>query len=361
MMQQPFYDSAKSYEENFTKGPFGAFADGKTYQMEAAPQHTFLGHKIYTPFGIPAGPVLNSNFVKSAFEMGFDVVHYKTQRSTTFPCNDFPNVLFVDIEGDLTPEKAEKPLVGKTHTKKSPSELSITNSFGNPSKGPEFWVEDLKKAVTYQGNGQLLVMSVVGTIKDGFTDEDYYDDFAKAAELAVSTGVKVIEVNLSCPNVANEGVLCYSPDAVYAICRKVKEKIGNTPLLAKIGYYTQEQDELLKVIIDKMQPFVAGIAAINTIAAPIVDEKGEQALPGPNRLKSGVCGASIKWAGLDMTTRLAALRASLHTEFAIVGVGGVMNKEDYLVYRNAGADLVQSATGAMWHPYLALDIKGIPH
>lgn len=44
-------------------------------------------------------------------------------------------------------------------------------------------------------------------------------------------------------------------------------------------------------------------------------------------------------------------------DFAIIGVGGVMTPEDYLEYKNAGADIVQSATGAMWNPYLAQEIK----
>ena len=43
-------------------------------------------------------------------------------------------------------------------------------------------------------------------------------------EKIIETGVKVIEVNLSCPNVANEGIVCYSKDAVLSICKKTKEK-----------------------------------------------------------------------------------------------------------------------------------------
>jgi hypothetical protein len=31
MLQDPFYDPNKSYEENFANGPYGAFADGEVY------------------------------------------------------------------------------------------------------------------------------------------------------------------------------------------------------------------------------------------------------------------------------------------------------------------------------------------
>lgn len=356
MNKPAFYDNTVSYEANYEKGPPIDFQNLTPQKRTITKKAKFLGFDVNVPFGIPAGPLLNAKHVKAAFAYGFDVNIYKTQRSISFPANKFPNVLFVDVEGNLTLERSKKPLVGRTTTDRSEKEYTITNSFGNPSKGPDFWLEDMKKALSYQGDGQLLIASVVGTIKEGFSDEDYYNDFAYTAELANSTGVKVIEVNLSCPNVANEGVLCYNADADETICRKIKEKIGSTPLLAKLGYFTSEQEPLLEVIIEKISPFIDGLATINTIPAPVVDENGQQALPGPNRLVSGICGAGIRWAGLDMVQRLNSIREKQHKNFAIIGVGGVMTPDDFQKYIDAGANLVQSATGAMWNPNLAFDI-----
>lgn len=356
-VQKSFYDPSIDYDSNFDNGPVKVYDDTKPYENEGEPKYVVLGKKVYSPFGIPAGPLLNSSYIKYAFERGFDVLCYKTQRSIVTKSNQFPQVLYVDIDGDLTLEKAAEPLIGLTETSKSLTDLSITNSFGNPSRGPEFWVEDLKKAKSYQSDGQLLIMSVVGSIQEGFSEVDYWDDFAATAKLAADAGVEAIELNLSCPNVATEGVLCYTHDAVVEICKRVKEKIGNTPVVAKFGYFSTDQQELLEKIVTDASPFLSAISAINTISAPVVDEAGEQALPGPNRLKSGVCGASIKWAGLDMVTRLKALREKLNLEFEIFGVGGVMTTQDFQAYRKAGADCVQSATGAMWNPHLAQEIK----
>lgn len=357
-MQIPFYDPSKTYDENDKYGPFGAFADGVDLRTNESPEYDFLGFKINTPFGIPAGPLLNSKFCKAAFEKGFDVIHYKTRRSVAFPTNKWPNVLSVNVSGDLTPDKAKKPLVASLRFDKDPITFSITNSFGNPSPDPSVWQEDMKKALNYAGAGQLLVASVVGTIQEGFSEEDYHSDFAKAAKLAKETGVRVIELNLSCPNVANEGIICYDPEAVERICRKTKESVGDMPLLIKLGYFSSDQQNLLENIVKSILPYISGIAAINTIPAPVVDEKGNQALPGsPARLVAGICGAGIKWAGLDMVKRLNQLREKLGGEFAIIGVGGVMTPADYFEYRKLGADLVQSATGAMWKPYLAQEIK----
>lgn len=358
MLSIPFYDPAKTYDENYKEGPYGGFADGVDLREDKNPKVDFLGYKINTPFGIPSGPLLNSKFCEAAFEKGFDVIHYKTRRSQKFPTNEWPNVLFVDVEGDLTLQRAKKPLIGSTKKAKDPAQISITNSFGNPSPDPDVWQHDMKKAVEAQGSGQLLVSSVVGTIKEGYSEEDYHDDFAKTAQLAKETGVKVIELNLSCPNVANEGIICYSKEAVESICKKTKEKLGDTPLLIKVGYYSKDQQQLLEDIIKSVLPYINGVCAINTIPAPVVDEMGKQALPGSSaRLVAGICGASIKWAGIDMVNRLNHLREKLNGDFAIIGVGGVMSIEDYMEYRRVGADVVQSATGAMWNPYLAQEIK----
>ncbi len=357
MPAQPatFFDPAKTFDDNFDHGPF--LNDALVYENKSEPSYSFLGHKIHSPFGIGAGSLPTSKHVAGAFKRGFDVVCYKTQRSISFKVNEFPNVVYVDVEGDLTLEKAAKPLVGHTTSDKPIEKLTITNSFGNPSRGPDFWVNDMKEAVAAQGNGQLLIASVVGTIQAGFAQEDYYDDFAKTAGLAIKAGVKAIEINLSCPNVASEGVLCYNHDAVVSVSQKTKAAIGDIPLIAKIGYFGPGQQEILERIVIDTAPYVNAFSAINTIPAAIVDEQGNQLLPGEGRLKSGMCGASIKWAGLDMVKRLDALRKKHNLEFEIIGIGGIMAPTDFQDYRQAGADVVQSVTAAMWNDQLAAEIK----
>jgi dihydroorotate dehydrogenase len=104
----------------------------------------------------------------------------------------------------------------------------------------------------------------------------------------------------------------------------------------------------------------AGLAAINTIPANVVDSEGKQALPGQGRLVSGICGAAIKPAGLAMIKNLQQARQELglsKEQFVIVGVGGIMTTADAFEYYQNGADSIQSGTGAMWNPELAQQIK----
>lgn len=355
---QTFYDPAKTFDENVTEGPF-ELGGIDLREQNPEPNYTFLGHPINFPFGIAAGSLPTSRHTTAAFRWGYDVVVYKTQRSTAFPCNQFPNVLPLQLDGDLTLEKMQGTLTVAADYPSDLSKLSITNSFGVPSPDPSVWMADLPQAIAGAGTGQLLIMSVVGTIQEGFTADHYYDDFAAAALLAKQAGATVVEVNLSCPNVASEGVLCYSKDAVYEICKRTRAAIGDTPLIIKIGYFSAEQQSLLETILEQISPYVSAISAINTLAAAIVDENGEQALPGKGRIKSGVCGAAIKWAGLDMVKRLDQLRKAHDYSYEIIGVGGVMQPADFTEYRAAGADVVQAVTAPMWNPHLAAEIKAL--
>src|SRR6267154_5784640 len=93
--QQPMYDPAKTYADNFDNGPFGDFAAPISFHNMGMPLFSFLGQPVYSPFGIPAGPLLNSRHVIAAFAKGFDILTYKTQRSIAYDVNPFPNVLFV--------------------------------------------------------------------------------------------------------------------------------------------------------------------------------------------------------------------------------------------------------------------------
>ena len=50
------------------------------------------------------------------------------------------------------------------------------------------------------------------------------------------------------------------------------------------------------------------------------------------------------------------LRAERGYDYAVIGVGGFLTPDDYFAYREAGADAVQGATGAMWDHLLAVRV-----
>ena len=351
---QPFYDPERSYLDNFTDGPFGSFADSFVGESFGEPSFEFLGYKVFEPFGIAAGPLLNSKFVNAALDKGFDIPVYKTVRTRKVPSHSWPNVLAVRVEGDLTSDKVR--LVG-SHNYSAP--LSITNSFGVPSFEPDFWQPDMAASVLHARVGQVVVGSYQGTKSKDGSVSGYIADFILGARLLKETGVKIIEVNLSCPNEGTADLLCFDVARVAQIVTAIKNEIGRIPLVIKLAYFPD--DQRLRQLLMAVGTIIDATSSINTMPAEIVDEAGNQALPGEGRLRSGVCGSAVKWAGLDMTRRLARLRDEMNLSFSIIGVGGMGDVADYQQFRSAGADAVMAATSAMWNPMLAMDIKRQAH
>ncbi|MCI1636377.1 diguanylate cyclase [Bifidobacterium sp.] len=361
--QQPFYDVRRSYEENYNEGPFGAFsqisASAVSDDSSVDTPYNFLGQQLRTPFGIPAGPLLNSAFTDAAFRMGFDICVYKTVRSRAWECNPFPNVLAVHpksangfLEAGST--ESEEGVLADDHYERP---ISISNSFGVPSRDPDIWQPDMQKAIAHAGTGQLLIGSFQGSRLSGMDTKAYIQDHVDTAALLLETGAKVIEMNTSCPNEGKNKLLCDDPILVGQICEAVKNNIGDVPLIVKLAFIPDNRalNRLIEATV--AHRVVQGLATINTISAKLVDAQGNQALPGEGRERSGVCGNAIRPSGLDMVTRLNDIRSQQHLDFSIVGVGGVLDARDFAQYRQAGADVVMSATGAMWDPNLAKSVS----
>lgn len=362
-MTAPFYDPLLDYDTNCARGPFGPFAEQAPPASAATaavtpaagtPAESFLGIPVHTAFGIPAGPLVTGAFVSAAFLHGFDLCVYKTVRSGARPANPFPNILAVHPEGDLTLERASRPLIADSEFG-DPEHLSISNSFGVPSRSPDVWQPDLAAAVRSAGHGQVLIAGFQGTRGEHADEAAYVADHVRTARLAAEAGAQVLELNLSCPNEGAASLLCFDTPLVARIVAAVKEALGDIPLVVKLAYFAN--DAALADLVAATAGIVDGYSAINTIPAPLVTAGGDQALPGAGRLVSGVCGDAIRWAGLEMVGRLAAIRERLGVPFTIVGVGGVMSAEHDAQYRAAGADAVMSATGAMWRASLGAEVR----
>ncbi|MDP1722933.1 MAG: hypothetical protein Q8L37_07060 [Candidatus Gottesmanbacteria bacterium] len=355
-MKNEFYDSNKTYEENYTDGPFGLFRKLPEQEYPKG-QYSLFGIPIDIPFGIPAGPLLNSNFVRGAWAWGFSLATYKTVRGTEYPCHPFPNVIRLKSSGNVRPGDT---LVGDLNIDSiDVMHDGITNSFGVPSRPVEVWQKDVRETLQEMTPGNLLLLSFMGTKSDTMTSSQYIDDFARTAKLAKETGAPVLEVNFSCPNVGKEGLICNDVETSSTILEAMKPVRGNVPLLVKVGYIPADQQSMLEALLDAIHDHASGVVSINTIQAKVTNDGGQQILPGsPVRLYSGVCGGAIRWAGLEMAERIMAYKKRKGwKDFVVIGVGGVVSPDDYFAYMKLGVDAVQSATGAMWKPDLAIDIR----
>lgn len=347
--QVQLYDDQLHFEANRVHGPFGEFADTtEPYENHGEPQYDFFDVPVYSPFGIASGPLPTTHHIDAALKKGFDIVTLKSVRTGNFPINPFPHVRPVVIHGDLDASGTMQVTVAKSHDQW----LAVANSFGIPSLDPAEWQPYMRASLLLPKMGQVLLAGFQGTARGDGRDA-FVADHLKGVDLIRETGANIIEINLSCPNEGAETLACFDTDITERIVTAVREANPDLKLIIKLAYFADP--EQLKRLVKQVGGLLDGISAINTMATTVVDKNGNEVFPG--RPKAGISGAPIKWAGLEMTRHLKEFREQFGHNYKILGMGGVLNPADFQAYRQAGADIVMSVTGAMWNPQLAAEIK----
>jgi dihydroorotate dehydrogenase (NAD+) catalytic subunit len=331
---KPFlYDVESTYEQNCEKGPQ---FQGTIFRVFPPKEQwiDFLGILVASRVGIPAGPLLNSKWTKLAFQTGADICVYKTIRAKPQEVNGFPNVRFLQASEMFDPDKPPKVLYALESPPEDRSEIAITNSFGMPSKGEEYLQEDIPAAMAQAKEGQVLVVSVVGTDTPSFV---------AAALLAKRCGAKIIEANFSCPNVCGkEGQLYLDPEQVESVGGALVGALNGIPLIIKVGRF-DSKERMAETFIAAHKVGVAAISGINTVAVEVKNLNGTPALDEKRKI-SGVCGTPILKTALAFAKMAKEIIKEKDLKLILIAGGGITKKEHIDQFLQH-ADFVMCATG----------------
>src|SRR5262249_59394314 len=84
----PHYDEHRTYDWNYEHVP-----DPVTAEVPTVPgEWVYCGLPVASPMGIAAGPLLNGRWILYYASLGFDVLTYKTVRSSARDCYVMPNL-----------------------------------------------------------------------------------------------------------------------------------------------------------------------------------------------------------------------------------------------------------------------------
>ena len=338
----PRYDRTMSYDWNYDHAP-------DTIEVTVPPvagQWRFCGLPVGSPLGIPAGPLLNSRWLLYYASLGFDVLVYKTVRSAYRACYPLPNLLPVGWNTMLTGAEGGLPAADEMRG-------SWAVSFGMPSKSPATWQADVERARKLLARDKILCVSVVGSVQPEWTIDQLADDYAICAKWAVESGADVVEVNFSCPNVSTcDGQLYLNFRSAEIVAARVRESIGKTPLVIKIGLITE--NEHVEQFLDAVAIHVDGLAMTNSIAATVAAASGDLLFEGAKR---AICGTVTRAAAMNQIQMFSESLAVRRKSLCLVGVGGAASADDVRQFLQRGADAVHIATAAMIHPAIALEIR----
>ena len=334
------YDAARDYAWNYAHPPRPIAVDVPVVPGE----WTFCGLKAASPLGIPAGPLLNGDWILYYASLGFDVLTYKTVRSGFRECYPLPNLVPVQT-GPLHGGELELSVASNM-----PGSWAV--SFGMPSQNPDVWQADIERTRRKLTSDKLLNVSVVGTVQPDWSIDDLANDYAQCARWAVDSGADTVEVNYSCPNVSTcDGQLYQQPADAHLVTQAVREAVGSTPLIVKVGHVTEEAEAI--ALLDALESATA-IAMTNSVAATIRAADGTLLFDGQKR---GICGAATSEASLAQTKLFDRLIRERGRGPKLIGVGGASTAEHVRAYLDSGAECVHIATAAMVDPKIALKIR----
>ncbi|MFC1416014.1 dihydroorotate dehydrogenase [Streptacidiphilus cavernicola] len=235
--------------------------------------------------------------------------------------------------GQPTPRMAETP-------------SGMLSSIGLQGTGIEHFVEH--ELPWLAERGARVVVSIAG---------ERVEEFAETAQaLAGRPGVVGIEANLSCPNVANRGlVFACNPATSYDVVAAIREAADPAqPLYAKLSPDVTSVTEIAAACV---RAGADGLSMINTLLGTAIDTSTlRPALAG---ITGGLSGPAVRPVAVRCVYQVhAAMRAGTVPMVPILGMGGIRTGLDALEFVLAGASGTAVGTTLFNDPSAPLRILG---
>jgi dihydroorotate dehydrogenase (fumarate) len=209
------------------------------------------------------------------------------------------------------------------------------NSFGMPNGGMTYFKKALPEIVDMvHKKGRALIVNVAG-----FTQKE----FVELALLAQSSGADMVELNLGCPNVWDEGkqkkIISYHPELVKRVLSDLRAENLSIKVCAKISPLPPDiLQAMASVIVES--GCVQAVTATNSYPNASFTTGTDK----PSDLLTGMTGRALKPISIGVVKQL---RKQLPKNIDIIGCGGISSYNDVIDYLEAGASAVQLATALM--------------
>jgi len=172
------------------------------------------------------------------------------------------------------------------------------------------------------------------------------DEYGEVARRLLNY-VDGFEINVSCPNVKESGIIFgRDPGPAFDITKKVRNSIGNKPLIVKL---TPDTDKILEVAKAVEDGGADAISSSNTFTGLAIDIETFKPMLGG--LSGGLSGPAIKPLSIYRVWML-----SKQIGIPIIGIGGIISPEDAIEYFIAGASAVQIGSGLFRNPTLPVEV-----
>ncbi|MFM7499192.1 MAG: dihydroorotate dehydrogenase [Actinomycetota bacterium] len=245
-----------------------------------------------------------------------------------------------EIGAVVTKSVMNHPRSGRATPRMAETPSGMLNAIGLQGPGIDnFLREDLPWLVEH---GARTIVSIAG---------ESVEEFATLSrKVRNAPGVSALEVNISCPNVENRGlVFACDRSSAREVIEAVKRSVGNSlPIMAKLS---PDVTDIVSIAEEVVSAGADGLAMINTLLGMVINT--ETMRPHLANKTGGLSGPAI---------RPVAVRAIYQVHQAmpkvpIVGMGGVLTGNDAFELVLAGASAISIGTATFHDPSAPVRIK----
>lgn len=195
----------------------------------------------------------------------------------------------------------------------------MLNCIGLENPGVEVFINEILPEIKKYDTAVIVNISA-GTV----------EEYAKMAYLLDVDGVDALEVNISCPNVKEGGIVFGTdPKAAAAVTHAVKTHTSKT-VIVKLSPNVTDIVTMAKAV---EEAGADAISMINTLTGMVIDVNTRKPLLG--NITGGLSGPAVKPIAVRMVWQVAKA-----VNIPIIGMGGITCAEDAIEFMLAGASAV---------------------
>ncbi|OZG48637.1 dihydroorotate dehydrogenase [Bombiscardovia coagulans] len=272
---------------------------------------------------------------------GLKLKHPVMPASGTFGFGDVPAAQQFDLNklgGLVLKTTTPHERVGNPQPQIAVLDNGVLNSVGLTNPGVERVISDKLPRLKTEYPDLPIMASVGGESKK--------DSLAVAQQLCASHMVDALEINLSCPNVAQGGMnFGVHPDVVEEITSSIASVV-DIPIYVKL---TPNVTNIQDIAVAAENGGANGLALINTVMGMRIDIRTRKPLLGNNI--GGYSGTSVKPIALYMIHQVHQV-----TQLPIIGMGGIESAQDVVEFMLAGAHAVEVGSAHFHNPLICIQI-----
>jgi dihydroorotate dehydrogenase (NAD+) catalytic subunit len=250
---------------------------------------------------------------------------------------EFAELIDLDrLGGFSTKGLSARPLAGNPPPRIVETHGGMLNAIGLQNIGARVFVEE--KLPRLRRYDTRVIANVFG-----YSDDDYIEAITILND---GDGIVAYELNISCPNVKEGGIVIGNSPVAAARLTETAKRASTRPLIVKLSPNVTDITQLARAIADAGAD---ALSLINTLVGMAIDVNTRR--PRLNYGTGGLSGPAIRPIAVRMVYEVA--RA---VTIPLIGMGGIASAMDALEFIIAGATAVQIGTANYYDPRVTMKV-----